>query len=796
MYLKVALSLKMAGALFCCVLLYLHFVRFLYYKKRTAIVFTVIFCSLLGIGYVRAARFEERLLRIGKQYKEGQRVWIKGTIYDIQKKSNSIYCYVEHGVLGDRKQLKVKTTAGMAGEQLTYPEIINEQVDKCDKILLVLPQKEGQGLPLMIGYQIHAYGSYNNYGTVRNEGGFDERRYYTSLGIQGKFKVTEYSVTGAEGVDGWLRKKPAEWKHRLKGRSEKLSDSGYAQIYCGILLGEKEGIPKDTIQLYQMAGISHILSISGLHISLLGYGLYRWLRRRRGFFCSVLVSTTVIGLYTVMVGNGYATKRAFIMFGLHLAGELAGRSYDLISALSSAFIVLILENPFCMENTGVQLSFGAIAGIAVLYPVVEKYMDLKGKIAGSLAASVCIDTCTRPVIINAYHMLPVYSVFLNLIVVALMGMVMSLGLIGILLSYVWIGGGRGIFLAGCKMLYFYEKLCRLSLSFKGAVRIVAAANTERIALYYLLLLVIICFMIRRSRHDGRTTGERFSIAVAAAVMLLVFITVHGTEGLTIKMLDIGQGDTIFITCDGMTVLVDAGSSSKKEIESSTIFPFLKANGVQRLDYLILTHSDSDHISGAADLMRETINHKSYVKNLVLQDISEEVKDEAYVELVQEAVKNGVNIIYCSRGMTISNRSIDLRCIWPMKGASGWDKNTLSLVFELQMKQQPHFRMLFTGDLSEEGERELIKLGTDLSKTDVLKVGHHGSKTSSCEEFLALLRPKVALISCGENNRYGHPAETTLNRLRETGSHIYITAQSGQITLSPRRKKIIVETFLR
>ncbi|MBQ3583296.1 MAG: hypothetical protein IJA27_01125 [Lachnospiraceae bacterium] len=217
----------------------------------------------------------------------------------------------------------------------------------------------------------------------------------------------------------------------------------------------------------------------------------------------------------------------------------------------------------------------------------------------------------------------------------------------------------------------------------------------------------------------------------------------------------------------------------------------------RLDYLILTHSDSDHANGMIELLEYQRNKTPYVKYLVLPDIGADMKDSAYMELEEVAKKQGISVLYFSRGCRLESGEMQLKCIWPQQGANQPDKNNLSLVFLLEYQE---FQMLFTGDLAQEGEQMLLKLQEEdlqkeLEDIDVLKVGHHGSDGSSSQIFLEVLKPKISLISCGRNNRYGHPGTQALSRLLDGGSDIYVTMETGEIQITVNENGFSVETFL-
>lgn len=774
--------------MFCCC----------HYKIRHAVILGATLLFVECIGGIYTDNYAENMNKMTKimekeEDKNTENLYIHGRIYNIKKKSESVYCYIDKA-------------------EVYQPEEVKE-LYSAKRVVLIIDGSDFDELinGLVPGCFIYAYADYVDYSEKRNDGGFDEKKYYDSIGVQGKFKVKEYKTVKSEKLYDLFLCKTFKLKTCLCKRMIKLSDSDsklkYFQIYNGILLGDRDEIPSDIIQLYQLTGIAHILSISGLHISIVGYFIYQLLRKKMGFIPASVLALSILYIYVLITGNGYSAKRAFVMLFISIMAGLTGRTYDLISAMSIAFLLIFFENPLCICNLGVCMSFGAVIGIGAIYQISENFLELKHKVTKTFVAGMCINMVVRPVMVNSYNMLAMYSSVINVFIIPFMGMVVAFGLLGLMLSYIWFFGGRVFLNLGCGILSCYDRICRLFLKFPGAVKIVADVSNVRIDMYYIVILVFVFTVhslgIRkkvrendekdneRKRSDKKERGKRYVLFTAVYLLLFFIVTYSDKNTLIVKMIDVGQGDSIFIKSNHITVLVDAGSSSKKEIKEYTIFPFLKANGVQRLDYLIVTHSDSDHISGVKELLDEKINGKNYVRNLVMQEIDETVKDEAYYQLIEQAEKNKVNIIWFSRGKMISGGNTHLKCIWPRKGAGGMDKNALSIVFQLEYKE---FKMLFTGDLSYEGEKQIINMG--LENVDVLKVGHHGSNGSSSEEFLQMLQPKAAIISCGLNNRYGHPGLDTIERLKNIGSDRYITSINGQISIFYKDKKFYIETFLR
>lgn len=799
--------------------------RVIFRYRVMAYIWTMVLIGIYAFGYYHFGMKEQDISQISRSYNDRTQVSIGGRVYDVQEKSTVIYIYLDHAYVSGESDVE-----GSVADQSDDGNCLTNK-----KILVVIDREKYDTTCKMHGSRVYpgeyfyAKAMYHAYEIPRNEGGYDEKMYYYSLGISGKFEVDTYRCVTChngviESIDNQLRKNLYRFRNRLKLQLIRLAGERYGGIYSGILLGDKSGLQTEIKELYQMSGISHILSISGLHISLIGYCVYGMMRRFKGIFISASCSILIMYLYGMMTGFGFSTRRAVIMLGIKIMADVVGRTYDISSSLAAGAIWLMADNPLCIYHSGLILSFTAILGICPLYQVLREYLGLdsqvpdeelleneknknrglknKGIVNRGIAAlilSECINMMTRPWVINAYNRLPLYAGIVNVIVVFLMPSVILLGGIGLIIGMcgnilcIWIG--KRVIYTGCMILKLYEKLCALSLKLPGAVTIVGDIDWRRIAVYYLIVIIfVICMHIMNNRQKDSRCMEstrrlivkpviRFMTTAAMICSLFAILTYENYNGLQIKMIDVGQGDSIFIRSGNNNILIDCGSSSDKRLTKYTILPFLYANGVSQIDFLVATHSDSDHVNGMKELLTNQVNGKNYVRNLVLADVGGKIKDEAYLELERTALLHGVKVLYFSKGDRIMCGKTTVCCVWPERGADDMDKNALSLVLRLE---NGNFSAVFTGDLSGEAEQMLVEAwqekGQDMT-ADVLKVGHHGSENSSSREFLEYLHPKAAMISCGENNPYGHPAKDTVQRIAKVGSDIFITKDSGQITVS-------------
>ena len=664
---------------------------------------------------------------------------------------------------------------------------------------------ENQQTELKIGYRVKVTGIYAPLEKASNPGQFDQKAYYEARGIGMVLKKAKITVT--EAKENFFFQKLYElrsfWIHTL----EKITGEGEAGLLQAMLLGEKSGLKKEQKELYQSGGISHILAISGLHISLVGMLLYQFLRKKkRSYSFSTAVSGSFMVIYGFLTGFGVSAKRAVFMFLVYLGAELLGETYDVVSALALAGILILTEQPLQLFQCGFQLSFLSVGAVALVYPALRKKLGWKNKVALSLLSGASVTLVTLPCTLYWFYEWMPYALFLNLIVIPLVPVVFLSGAAGMLVGGVSVVAG--MFLAGASagVLRFFQTLLERTEVLPGSRAIIGQPELWRIGVYYALVGMAVwgfggrkgknrkavsleeCrnyWNITKNQIKSAQTGSIDSpqkrrhiwiriVLMIFALLVLCLPSCHPSE---VTFLDVGQGDAVFLRTErGTTCLIDGGSTTVSDVGIYRILPFLKARGVSSLDYLFLSHMDADHISGAEELLKDQF-HGIPIHNLCLSAIPE---DETRLRLEKEARRFGTNILYISRGTVFQEENVTIRCLFPIKNQKKEDENENSQVLLLDLNG---LRFLFTGDLGEEGEGELLASGTDL-KVDILKVGHHGSRYSTSETFLQAIRPKLAVISCAEENRYGHPATETVQRLESTGCRILYTMKSGAITLYP------------
>lgn len=684
---------------------------------------------------------------------DGRQITAVGQIYKKETKNEKTILYLK------LKQIEMNTSE--------FPnKILTARI-------IVYPKGSGQ---YRIGNLIKVSGRLKIPAFPTNKGQFNEKYYYQALQIDALLLNADCFILN-EKCSVYLEMLETLKKVFLQTLKKTACQEDYP-MFQAILFGNKTELGQEIKDLYRRNGIAHLLAISGLHLSIIGTGLYKLLRRIGAGFCTAgILSGGIIFHYALLTGFQVSAKRAFVMFGLMLGARVMGRSYDILSALALSAIFILLSEPYFLFHTGFLLSFSAVIGIGAIKPVLDSCAGEAAFFSKYISAGLSIQITTFPILVFFYYEITVYSICLNLIVIPLMSVIIISGSFGVLLGLFAAVLGKAVILPGHYVLRFYEILCIVFLKFPKAVLITGQPEFWRVIFYYTVLLIV-CLLISRFQK------KRYLVLILIASVFLCFKIRHG---LTITMLDVGQGEAICLELpDGSNWLIDGGSSDVKNIGIYRLEPFLKAKGIGALDYVIITHTDIDHISGIQELIqREEIQ----IKYMILPFLQEE--DENDREIVKIAEQKGIKILRIQEGTVIKQDEVWLECLHPSKQFTPASKNSSSIVVSLNYK---NFSMLFTGDLEEDGEYELLRK-KKIKDYDVLKVGHHGSKYSTGIEFLRAANPEAAIISCGKNNRYGHPHKELKERLYDESAAVYATPDCGAITIRSDGKKYKLEGFL-
>lgn len=735
---------------------------------------------------------------------DGQKLAVQGQVYRKEYKERSGSCQIPVIYL---KSVHILNGFGEESDEFWknhFQQFPNYEM----KNIICYIEEYGEELPL-IGETICVSGQVRSFLRAGNPGEFDMSEYYRVMQLE--FALENTCITAVGGEEKVLE----EGLYRLKQYFAKVLEHIFPQkeasIMKAMLLGDKNGLDEEIKELYEKSSIIHILSISGLHISVIGMGIYRLFRKvGMPLTVSAVLSIILIYCYGLMTGMSMSAVRAIFMFCLHLVADMVGRTYDMMTALSLAAVLLLIEQPRYVQYSGFLFSFGAVAAIGILLPVLydgtsdRKYNKRKKKmqkvirsIKQSIASGIAVTLATVPVHLMFYYQFPVYSILLNLAVIPLMTIVMFAGLLVLLTGgwFIWLAKGAAY--ADRLILWFCELCCLLGSRIPGGVIISGKPEKWQVTIYLFLLAVLVLQdKMRKEKMPGFWKYQWILVALS-----ILFFQME--SGVQVTMLDVGQGDCIHIQSEeGKHYLIDGGSSTKNKVFEYQILPYLKSEGVSHLDAVFVTHSDIDHCSGIINLLERYPADGISVGSLILPDIALRSKDAQYQEIECLAGKKEIAVQYMSRGQRIKDGEMLIDCIHPYKAYETETANEYSLVLLLTYGE---FKALFTGDVEGVGEdaawkyiqekwnweNERMAGGQRLS---FLKVAHHGSMYSTSEGMLKELLPRISVISCGEDNVYGHPHDELLGRLQQVQSRIYSTPKQGAVTVRTDGERVWIETF--
>ncbi|MFT4142810.1 MAG: DNA internalization-related competence protein ComEC/Rec2 [Mobilitalea sp.] len=646
----------------------------------------------------------------------------------------------------------------------------------------------------LIGNKIKVEGTLIKFSAPSNPGQFNEQLYYLIENID--FKMYAEKITIIDPRYSGYRQFLLDRKKSLVSVYSKLLSDKESGALIAMLLGEKQLLQEDIKDLYQNNGIAHLLAISGLHISLLGMFVYKLMRWSKvpGIFATIL-SILFIYSYGVLTNFSVSTQRAVIMMMILLLAAIPGKTYDMISATALSAFVILVHNPLQIFSAGFLLSYGAVIGIAVIYPSLKKLTKLEHPILNSLFLSLSAQLTTTPFVLFYFYQLPTYGIIINLIVLPFVTVLTLSSILAGIVGLIYLPAGVVLIGATNYILQFYEVVCRVAAKLPFNLLTLGKPSVISI-LIYVLILVVFVFSVKKSK-------SKF-LYLLPTLSMLVFLIPKPNDGLTVTFLDVGQGDSIFIKSDsGSNYLVDGGSSNIKKVGEYRIKPFLLSQGISKLDYVIVTHSDNDHISGIKELLEE---EQVKMDTLLLPYLKEDYlkeNDTAYLELKELALSKGISVQYIKAGDYITDDKLQLLCLHPSPEFEPTSVNSYSTVLSISYVD---FDLLLTGDLEKGGETALTRLlkqsyiddtTVKLPETyEVLKVAHHGSKYSTSIDFLKAVSPSYSIISCGIDNSYGHPNEETLNRLLESGSRILKTTESGAVTIITGGERMRIEEYIK
>jgi len=714
------------------------------------------------------------------------------------------------------------------------------------KLILYLPKEStGEGsMPLPLPGQICSVkGHFLELSPATNEGEFSLPSYYKGEGISGVFQAKTIELVRGESSP--FAKELFTLKQSLGNRIDALFPEETAGFLKSLFLGERSGITLSEKSLYQSAGISHILAISGLHLSLLGGFFYRLLRKiKLSSLLSSLITSFFLFSYFLFTGSSHSAFRALFMLFLRFAAIQLGKGKDLLSQLSFALLFLLWLNPLSLYSIGMQCSCFTLfvfflleerPGKAVrkkkekaLSKICKKhalgfskhpslllklpaYLSklipcLLSTLPHRLQGSFLFYLALLPLFSLTQFSFPLYAPLLNLLLLPLLPLFFLLGAVSIFLSYLPEQDFLLLRLLSFSSRFLLNLLFQIfhlfmekSLALPFSQILLGKMQALSVMFYFLFLYLLFFFPKAKSLSLLLSLGFLLSLPLYLP---------KPPKELEIAALDVGQGDGFVLRKGALVFTIDNGSTSKNLFPEQIFFPYCKAKRIQHIDYALLTHCDRDHISGIQALLEK--NPSISLSHLILP--ASALQDHRYDLLKRLAYNHGADVSYWQkgdelvfseqgiclsakktawaenpstskkRGPDTKGHQLHIHCFYPNDSTYIEEANAHSIGCLLEYG---HFRMLFTGDMPKESEEALLENCREAKASpivDVLKLAHHGSKTSSCPSFLSETQAKFALFSYGKKNRYGHPHKNTVESCKKYRLFPLETAKLGEILI--------------
>lgn len=765
----------------------------IYVFWRKSLIFLFLLCSLAGATYYQQVAQQENPL--SDHVDQVVTVWGRGESLEIQEGQGHL--------LLDCTRWKSETEGGSLS----------------GKILVVfrLPVESQRNHPSyfpdgistyseLVGKDMEVAGKVAIPTGARNPGQFDYQLYLKTRDVDSILYGSIYRLA-VVGEGNRLTCALSLLKDRYAQGLSTVMDSQNQGLLLGMLFGDKSTLGDDLYEAFQKNGTAHILAVSGIHVSILYVYVNRLFRKRRSLLATA-TSLVILLLYAALASFSPSVMRAVAMIGLHLLAKHQHRPYDLLCCAAFSALLMMLVNPFSLFNPGFQLSYLAVISMAFLVPFAESKFTqwtflqrhrLLIPVLKPFVPVVAIQIGMMPASAYLFHLVSMSGFLMNLPVIFLSTLAIPLGILSLFLSF--LGGDLFAFVA-TGLDWMVSLLIHLNVTvgdFPLSSFLVTRPSLGLLFICYGSLFFVTSELFW-SLHRSRNTGTLRTIVLwILLVSILGFLMDEGQNAqVDITFVDVGQGDCIYVnTPSGKHILIDGGGSTDFDVGKKILLPFLLSRGVNRIDLMLATHLHEDHFGGLVSLSQ-------------LLPVNQFGLFEGYgvdqAKLLSEIGLGNEQLLYLVRGDIIPiEDGVFFEILAPEPGdekeymaleENKTDENKSCLLIKLH--DQGH-TILITGDLGEEGERAALEAyGTGINsklRSDILKVGHHGSRHSTTDDFLAAVDPEIAVIQVGRNN-FGHPHGDVIEKMKRNGIIVYRNDQEGAILMQFLPEEVRIRTMLK
>jgi len=634
---------------------------------------------------------------------------------------------------------------------------------------------------LQYGDQVGVLGVIGEIESLSNPGLLSFADYLKDQGIGYQLRATAVPRIIKRGGGSVLKKISLKVKNQLVQIPAKTLPEPYATLLSSIVFGSKAAkAPIEIKDTYKKAGVAHLLVASGMHLGILvGVCLFVVKMSRAPLWLGVLITSMINLLYALMTGFGPSILRAAIMAEIMLLGLLFEREKEIYTSLAISAFIILLYNPKFMFEVGFQLSFGATWSLVYVAPVlVDKLKNIMPKwLATLLSAALAPVLVSTPITLYHFSQTSIIGVVTNLLLLPWVGVIVVLGFVATVLGALFLPLGELINNANLVLLWLANFIV-LTLAKLPWAQVFLAPPKLPFILGYYLALVSLVEIIRQGKLPKLSKFHLSLVACLFGSLLIWNIALADSfSGLTVTVLDVGQGDSILVeTPSGKKMLIDAGEA---EMGQRVVVPYLRRHGISRLDLVVMTHPHEDHVGGLPVVLEN-------IKVDTVLEPGAVFKSLSYQRFKELIAKNKTKYQLARAGQVINfGQNCVAKVLHPELPLLTDNLNNVSVVIRLTYGK---FSMMLTGDNEQEGEQQILtRVTSNLSpvtsiRSLIFKVGHHGSNTATAVDFLEAVSPQVAVISCGQHNKFHHPHGVTLKKLAERGIKVYRTDKNGAVVI--------------
>ena len=667
------------------------------------------------------------------------------------------------------------------------------------KFILLTKNKE-----IEYGNKIKLEGTYIKPSKSRNYRGFDYSNYLKTENIYGTIEQNGKIELIKEKNINYLFINLYKVKNKIIKNINNKFPEETREVVLGILLGDKSSIEEDVRQNFADSSLSHILAVSGTHISYVVICisvLFKKLKLNKNI--RKVLTSLVLFMYLYLVDFSVSATRAVIMSTIVIMQMLFYRKQDTITTIAFSSIIILINNPYSILNIGFLLSYGGTIGIILFVNRIsieskeDFFQRFKSYLKDICIVTISAQTIIMPIIIYYFNTISFTFIISNIIASLIIGPIIMIGLVIIAISFFKIPIISLIIRFYNILIVILVRTADIISKIPMSKIYLKTPTTLEIIFYYsvVFLIALLIYIKKSNRKFIKKTiqidiynlknffiNNRNKVLIFISIVSLISITsIKIPKELKINFIDVGQGDSCLITTpQNKKVIVDSGGSESYDVGKNVLLPYLLDKRITKIDYIMISHFDTDHCKGF-----EYVLENIKVKNVIISKQSE--TSENFKQIMKIIRKKRINLIIVQKETKIkidNFTTVDILSPQSENIADNMNDNSIVAKFEAY-----NFSILFTGDASEKIEKELIKEKINL-KSDILKVSHHGSKTGTSEEFLKSVKPKIALIGVGENNKFGHPTKDVIKRLTENKIKIYRTDTDGEIRIKIKKSKNI------